>query len=161
MGGFERRAVQPLGTGQVHVGLVDGCHFDLWRKMIQDFERPMRIIPVAVGVAIDEDGVRAEFAGGPQRHGRMYAELARLIRRRGNYAALIRPPTDDHGFPLQRRIEQFLDRNEEGVHIDMENGFRHGGELPSRDHEEAVVLIISHLQFLAAAYIEKELIQYA
>jgi hypothetical protein len=47
--------------------------------MVQHFEDFFRAIAVALGMAVDKDGVRAHFIGGAQRHGRMHAEFARFV----------------------------------------------------------------------------------
>ena len=57
----------------------------------------------------------------------MYAELASLVRGSGDYAAFVALSPDDDGLSLQRGIEQFFDGNEEGVHIDVEDGAGKGG----------------------------------
>ena len=72
--------------------------------------------------AIEKHGVRTQPRRRAQRHGRLNAVFSRLVARRGNHAALIRLPSDNHGLAAQfRPIEQF-DRNEKGVHIDVKNG---------------------------------------
>jgi hypothetical protein len=53
----------------------------------------------------------------------MDTELASLVRGGGYDATLITLPSDDNSFAPQCGIEQFFDRHEEGVHIDVKDGF--------------------------------------
>ena len=73
-------------------------------------------------MAVHKDRLWAEFGSSAQRHGRMYAEFPRFVRRRRNYSALVALTTDDNRLAFQRWIKQFLNRNEEGVHVDVEVG---------------------------------------
>src|SRR5258706_1089647 len=68
-----------------------------------------------------EDRVGTMLIGCAQRHGRVDAELARLVRRRRNHAALVALPTDDHGLALQTRIEELLHGHEERVHVEVKD----------------------------------------
>ena len=52
----------------------------------------------------------------------MDAEFAGFVRGGGNDAALVSLAANDHGFAFQRWIEEFLDRDEEGVHVDVKDG---------------------------------------
>jgi hypothetical protein len=79
------------------------------------------------GVAVHEDGLRAESGGGAERHGGVDAELARGVGRGRDDAALIGLSTDDHGLAFERRVEEFFDGDEEGVHVDVEVGLHGGG----------------------------------
>ena len=72
-------------------------------------------------LAAQENRVRAELLRRANRHGRMHAELARLIARRRHHAAAVRVGAHDDGLPLERRILKLLHRNEEGVHVDVQN----------------------------------------
>ena len=65
--------------------------------------------------------------GGAQRHRRMHAEFPGLIGRRGDDAALVALPANDDSFAFQRGIEELFHGDEEGVHIDVEDGAREGG----------------------------------
>src|SRR5215831_18975597 len=72
-------------------------------------------------MTVNEDGVRTQLIRGSQRHGRMHSELTRFIGCRRDHSALIRLPAHHHCFSLKRGIEQLFNRNEEGVHIDVED----------------------------------------
>src|ERR1700674_2698072 len=71
-------------------------------------------------MALDEDGLWANFVRGSQRHGRVHAELARRIRCRRHHAALVRTASHHHRLAFERGIKQLLDRDEEGIHVEME-----------------------------------------
>ena len=51
----------------------------------------------------------------------MHAEFAGLIRGRRNHATLVALAAYDHGLSFHRRVEQLFHRNEERVHIDVED----------------------------------------
>ena len=80
-------------------------------------------------MSVDEDGVRTLLGRSAQRHGGMHSELARFIRCRRDHAALVPLSADHDRLAFQRRIEQFFHRDEEGVHIDVEDGAGEGGLL--------------------------------
>ena len=63
-----------------------------------------------------------EPAGRPQRHRRVDAERARLVARRADDAALVRPAAaDDDRLAAQLRPVALLDRREERVEVDVED----------------------------------------
>ncbi len=74
---------------------------------------------------VQKNGVRAKAAGGAQRHRRVNAVFACFVAGRGNYAALIGLPSDDHWFAAQLRALEQFHGDEKRVHIDVEN--RRGG----------------------------------
>ena len=80
-------------------------------------------------MSVDKDRMRTLLGRGSQRHGRMHAKLAGFIRRGRNDAALVALPANDDSFAFQRRIEEFFHRDEESVHIDVEDGARERGLL--------------------------------
>ena len=125
----QRRAVQALGTAHVEIGFVDRRHFDLRRKSAEHFVNLFGTLAVALGMSVDEDGVRALLGCGAQRHGGMDSELAGFVGSGGDHSTLVALPANDNGFAFQRRIVEFLDRDEEGVHIDVEDGARERGLL--------------------------------
>ncbi len=122
MRGRERRAVQALGAGEIHVGFVDRCHVHLRREALEDFVDLARVFAIARGVAVDEDGVRAEPGSGAERHGGVDAEFAGCVGGGRDNAALVGLSADDHGLADERGIEEFFDGDEEGVHVDVEVG---------------------------------------
>ena len=66
-----------------------------------------------------EDSVRTapQRLGG--RHGRVDAERARDVVRRGDYTASARIAADDQRLPAQLRILQLLDRSKEGIQVEV------------------------------------------
>src|ERR1700719_3626810 len=82
-------------------------------------------LAIAVGMAVDEDGMRAKCGRGTQGHGGVHAKFAGFVGRRRNYPSLIALSAHDHSLAFQFRREQFFHRHEESVHVDAENG---GGE---------------------------------
>ena len=126
MRGGERRPVQALGAGEIHVGFVDRGHVNLRRECFEDFVDLARVFAIARGVAVDEDGLRAEAGGGAQRHGGVDSELARGIGRGRDDAALVGLSADDDGLADERGVEELFDGDEEGVHVDVEVGLHWG-----------------------------------
>ncbi len=121
VGRIEGLAVQAFGAGEVEVRLVDRRHLDARRERFEHTEDLVRVIAIARRVAVEKDGVWAAQIGRAQRHRRMNAELPGGVGSSRNHAALIRPPAHHHGLPLKRRVEQFLDGDEEGVHVDVKD----------------------------------------
>ena len=69
-----------------------------------------------------EHALRAEAAGRPQRHRRVDAERARLVRRRRDDAALVgSAAADDDRASAQLRPVALLDGREERVEVDVED----------------------------------------
>ena len=118
------RPVEPLGARHVDVGFVDGDHLQLGRETVKDSVNFLRAVAVARGMPGDEDGVRTKPGRGTQRHGGMHSELARLIGGRSYNAALVGRSSDDNRLILQRRIVELLHRDEESVHVYVEDGPR-------------------------------------
>ena len=70
---------------------------------------------------IQKNGLRTKFPSRAQRHRGMHSKLSRLVTRRCNDAALIRPPSHHNRLaPQLRPFEQFH-RNKKRVHVDMQN----------------------------------------
>ena len=88
------------------------------RVMGQDEPNLMRNTPIMGHAHRQEHAVRAKPAGQLHAHGRMHAELPRLIRRRRDDAAS-RQSADDDRHPPQGRIVPLLDRRIKRVHIDV------------------------------------------
>src|SRR5579863_5433028 len=68
----------------------------------------------------------------------MHSEFARLVGCCGNYPALVALPSDDYGFAFQRWIVQFLHRDKERIHIDVEDGSGESRQLRCDGHERIV-----------------------
>ena len=119
--GGERRSVQAFGAGEIEIGFVDRGHFDDRRKLSRESWRRDRSIRRRAVVAVEKNCVGAKLPSGAQRHRGMDAEFPRFVARRGNHAALIGLAAHDYRLAAQFRSLQQLDRNEERVHIDMQN----------------------------------------
>src|SRR3954452_10503192 len=70
-------------------------------------------------MTIDKDRMGTQSGRGPERHRRVHSELTRCIRRCTHDSAFGCLASDDNRLPFKFRLEQFLDRDEEGVHIDV------------------------------------------
>ncbi len=90
---------------------------------MEDFVDLVRVFAITLGMAVHEDGVRAQTGGGAERHGGVHAELAGGVGGGRDNAALVGLPADDHGLAFERRVEELFDGDEEGVHVDVEVGF--------------------------------------
>src|SRR5437773_10688453 len=74
-------------------------------------------------MSIHENGLRTKLGSGSQRHRRVHTELARRIRSCGDDASFAALPAHYDWSAFQRRIVQLFHRHEEGIHVDVENGF--------------------------------------
>ena len=121
MRGGERRPVQALGAGKVEIGFVDRGHFDRGSELLQHFEDPAGVFAIAFAVAFHKDRLRTHLVCCAQGHGRMHAEFSRGVGCGGDHSAFVESshPTT-LACTLERRIEKFLDGNEEGVHVEVE-----------------------------------------
>ena len=122
MGGQHRRPMQAFGPSHVQIGFVDGNHLDLRREGFEDPVHFLRACAIAVGMAVHENSLRTKFGGGAQRHGGMHAECPRRVRGCGDNAAFVALASDHDGLAFQRWVEQLFDRDEEGVHVNVEDG---------------------------------------
>src|SRR4029079_7606257 len=95
-------------------------HLYAWRKVLKLGVNFARVFDVAVAMAVDEDCLGAQLIGGAQRHGRMHSEFSGGVGCSGDDSTLVGAAPDDHRLALERRIEQLFDRDEEGVHVEME-----------------------------------------
>src|SRR5262245_33975036 len=84
-----------------------------------------RILHITIPVAVDEHGLGTQFVRGAQRHRGMNPELPRSVRCGGHNPTLIRAAAHNYGFAFERWIEQLFDRNEECVHVQVEEGASH------------------------------------
>ena len=115
-------AEQRPRPGHVEERLVDRDRLHLGREPAQDRHDLAADLLVLAPVDRQEHALRAQAARRPQRHRRVDAELAGLVRRRGHDAALVRPAAaDDHRPAAQLRPVALLDRREERVEVDVED----------------------------------------
>src|ERR1700683_899528 len=89
-------------------------------------------------MSIDEDGLWTKLGRGSQRQGRMYSELARLVRSRRNHSALMALSADHNRLALECRIVQLFHRDKECVHINVEDGAGESRQARGDGHERIV-----------------------
>jgi len=142
---------QAFGAGHIQVGFVDRSHLDQRREAVQHLAHAGGAVPVTVGVAVHEGGVRAQARGGAQGHGGMHAEFARFIGRRGHHATLVRAAADHYGLALERWVEQFFDGYEERVHVHVKDGLHRFMSLCTRILRSATVLVGALIEVDAAS----------
>ena len=124
--GGERRAVEALGAGEVEVGFVDGNHLDDGREFGEDGGDAVAPFGIFFMVAVEENSMRAEAPRSAQGHGGVDAEFAGFVAGGGDDTALVWPAADDNGFATEIGAFEEFDRDEEGVHVHVEDG-GHGG----------------------------------
>jgi hypothetical protein len=73
-------------------------------------------------MAIQKNCMGTESSRRPKRHRGLDAIFARFVTRRGNNAALVRPPAHDHGLAAQFWTFEQFHRNEKCIHVHMEYG---------------------------------------
>jgi hypothetical protein len=115
-------AVQPLRAGQLAVGLVE-IRFDVGREIAATREDVLGETAIDLGVAFEDDHLRAQPLRLAQPHARLEPEAPRLVRARSDHAG-----ADDDRAALQRRVALLLDRGEERVDVDVEHDAIGGGE---------------------------------
>ena len=121
----DRRPVteQLARTGDIEERLVDRDGLDERRVAPQDRHHVAADVQVLAPVDGEEDGVGTAPAGLAQRHRRVDAEAARLVAGGRHDAALVRPaPAHDHRLAAQLGAIALLDRREERVEVDVEDG---------------------------------------
>jgi hypothetical protein len=73
-------------------------------------------------VTVEEDSMRAEAAGGAEGHGGVDSEFAGFVAGGGNDAALVWAATNHNGLAAEVGAVEEFDRDEEGVHVNVEDG---------------------------------------
>ena len=136
--GLERWTVQPRCPRHVQVRFVDRSHLHLRREVHQHLVNFLRALAVALRVSIHKNGVRTKLGRGSQRQRRMYSKPSRLVRSRRHYPALVTLSSDNDSLAFQRRIVQLLHRDEECIHIDVEDGSGESRQLGCDGHERIV-----------------------
>ncbi len=123
----QRRTVEAFCAGHLKVSFVDGSHFHLRTEIAQDFENSAGVLPIALGMTVNEDRLWAEFISSTQRHGGVHAKFAGFVRSGGANPALIRPSPHHNSLALQGRIKQLFHRHKKSVHVQVENNALRGG----------------------------------
>src|ERR1700674_3324070 len=126
MRGTQWPTVQALSPGHVEIGLIYRSHLDQRRKTAEHFVHLPGILAIAVRMSVHKNRLRTEFRRRPQRHGRVHAKLPRRIGSGRDHSPFVPLPAHYHRLAFQRRIKQFLDGHEEGVHIDVKDGAQRG-----------------------------------
>jgi hypothetical protein len=121
LGGGARRAPQALGAGEVEEGLVDREALDQRGEALEDREDLARDLAVGVVPRREHDGVRAHAQGVGHRLGGAAAEAAGLVAGGRDHAA-VATAADEHREAAQLGSVADLDRGEEGVHVDVQDG---------------------------------------
>src|SRR5260370_6252423 len=121
VGRGERRPVQALGAGEIEISFVNRNHFHDGGKLREDRGDAIAPLRIELVAQVQKNGVRAKAAGGAQRHRPANAVFACFVAGRGNYAALIGLPADDHGLAAQFwAVEQFHG-DKARVYIDVQD----------------------------------------
>ena len=134
--GLEGWTPEAFATGHVEVGFVDGGHVDKRGEGTQNLFDFFGVFAVEVEVALDEDGVGAEEARRAERHGGVDAVFAGLVAGGGDDTALVALAANDDGLAFEGRVEELFDGDEEGVHVEVEDGL-HGSTAVSRQGRPA------------------------
>jgi hypothetical protein len=119
-----RRPEQPAATGDVEIGLVDGGDLD---EVGVGAEQPDHgVVHGRVSLHVDrqEHPRRAQAFGVDDGHGAVDAEDARFVGAGGDHAASAALAADDHRQAAQFGTSRLLDRGEEGVHVEVQDGSR-------------------------------------
>ena len=116
-GRLHRRAEQPLGAGEVDVGLVEAHLLHQRRVLVQHGHETAGILVVELMMPGEIHPMGAETPGGAERHGRMHAVPPGHVVGGGHHPPLAAP--DDDRLAPQRRVPVLLDRGEEGVEVEM------------------------------------------
>ena len=115
----------PLVVGHVEVCLVKTQRLDDVGILMKDSVHLTRHLLVAAEMRLHHHQTWTETVGHGDGQRRVHPILARHIVGRGNDTP---GPVvaHHHGFSFQRGIVEFLHRNEEGVHVDMDDFMNHG-----------------------------------
>ena len=109
----------PQILGDVEIGLVEAQRLDQRRIVGEDRADLLRDGAIDLEARLDEDQVGAAPLGGDRGHGRAHAEVARLVARRRDDAAMA--AADRERLAAQSRIVALLHGRIEGVHVDMDD----------------------------------------
>src|SRR5207253_9157839 len=77
-------------------------------------------------MTVHEDRAGAKLGCGSQGHSGMHTKFTRFIRCSRDYSTLVALASDYYCLPFQRRIVKLFHRDEEGIHVDVEDGFGGG-----------------------------------
>src|SRR5579863_2424386 len=115
--------MQACSAGHVEIGFVNRRHLDQRRERSEYAINLFRALAIPLRMAVYEDGMRAKLGRRAQRHGRMNSKFTRFVGGSRDYAPLVALASHHHGFAFEGRIEQLFHRDEERVHVYVEDGF--------------------------------------
>src|ERR1700730_1091494 len=121
--------MQSLGAGQIEVRFVDRYHFEDLRKLPEDGGHAIAPFRIERVPAIEEDRMRTETPRGTQGHRRVDSKFSCFIARSRHHAALVGSSAYDYRLAAKLRPLQQFHRDEEGVHVHMQNGRLREGRL--------------------------------
>jgi hypothetical protein len=145
-GDFGGRAKQSHGAGDVEKRLVDREWFDEGRELAEDRHDGIGGLAVLVHVPRDDGGARRELERPRHWHRGVHTERPSLVARRRHDAAAARAANDDE-LPTEFGALEQLDRDEECVHVDVEN--RRGTVVARVAHLTRAELLPRHAPILA------------
>lgn len=85
----------------------------------------MGVLGIRAAIAFDNDGFGTKLSGKFHGHGRVDTKCAGFIAARCDYSPVART-TYEHGFAVESTVVESLAGDEEGVEVDMYDGFMDG-----------------------------------
>ena len=123
-GDIDRRAEQPVGAGQVEIGVAVAARLDDGSVGAEDLMQRARSAGIEPGVGRDDDQVGALLQRLPHHHASLDAGAPRLRRKREHHRPLGAGRRHRHRAGCERGGDQRFDRGAEGGGIDEEDGAR-------------------------------------
>jgi hypothetical protein len=116
--------IQAFAAREVEEHFVDARDLGNRSVPLSDAPNAVGVVPINAVARRQEDGVRCELGGASERDAGADAIRTHFVARRGHHAALPRMTPDDDRFAVEARIEQPLDRHEEGVEVEAADARR-------------------------------------
>ncbi len=130
-GDIDRRTEQPVGAGQVEIGVAVAARLDDGSVGAEDLMQRARSAGIEPGVGRDDDQVGALLQRLPHHHASLDAGAPRLGRKREHHRPLGAGRRHRHRAGAKRGGDQRFDRGAEGGGIDEEDGARQARSLPA------------------------------
>ena len=125
--------MEPLGSAEIEVGLIQRAHDHEWREVLEHRPDRARCFRVVLEGALEERCLRAQADCFSDRHAGMNAETASAIRSGLYHSSLVAPATDNQKLQVaQFRMIVPADFDEEGIEIDMYDAGGHDGAYTRR-----------------------------
>jgi hypothetical protein len=122
--------MQPFGSGEIKIGLVEGRHDDGGREVLQHGVHCPRGLPIVHEGALEEGRLGAETYGLRDRHAGVDPKPASRMGCGLDDAPLVPPAAHHQQLQLpQLRVILTADLDEEGVQVDVEKSGSHGWSL--------------------------------